>query len=118
MAKRKVNKFEAVRQALSELGSSAAPIQIQSHLKGKGIEMTTKHISTYKGSILKGKPAVAKQPTARPAAAKPVAATPSVNGAAKSPVHGAGSLSQQVAMLKAVAGTIGRAEAKAILDLF
>jgi hypothetical protein len=52
----KVNKMECVRQALSRLGNDAKPKDIQDFLQREfALPMDTKMISTYKGSILKGK---------------------------------------------------------------
>ena len=57
MAKKKnsgMTKQEAVRQALAELGNDAMPMQIKGFVKERfGIEMTTAHISTAKGDILR-----------------------------------------------------------------
>ena len=50
----RVNKMDCVRQALTELGNDAQPKDIQDFLKRKfGLDMNTKFISTYKGSILR-----------------------------------------------------------------
>jgi hypothetical protein len=68
-----MTKQEAVRRALSELGNDAKPTQIKGFVKERlGIEMTTDHISTAKGDILrkaggKGK-SVAKKPQVQSAA--------------------------------------------------
>jgi hypothetical protein len=49
-----VNKMQCVREALAELGNDAQPKDIQDFLKRKfGLDMNTKFISTYKGSILR-----------------------------------------------------------------
>lgn len=49
-----VNKREAVRQALDELGPKARPPQIQQFVRERfGVEMAPNHISSYKSSILK-----------------------------------------------------------------
>jgi len=48
----KVNKMEAVRRALGELGPDAKPKEIQVYVKREfGVKMSTDHISTYKGDI-------------------------------------------------------------------
>src|SRR5436190_20377771 len=48
----KVNKMEAVRRALAELGPDAKPKQIQTYVKDEfKVDMTTDHISTYKRDI-------------------------------------------------------------------
>jgi hypothetical protein len=47
-----VNKMNAVREALRELGMDAKPAAIQTFIKDKfGVEMTLDHISNYKSSI-------------------------------------------------------------------
>jgi hypothetical protein len=61
-----INKLEAVRRALDELGPDATPSELQPFIKQKfGITMTTDHISTSKSAIRrqaadKGKPTPAK----------------------------------------------------------
>src|SRR5262245_32017045 len=99
------NKLEAVRFALKELGKDAKPSELKPHIQGKyHIEMSTDHISTYKGIILhKGK----KKRGRKPAASEPQ----TTNGAAKHPAakpRVATSLAEQVAKLKEVAGAIGK----------
>jgi hypothetical protein len=72
-----MNKMEAVRQALGQLGKHAKPMQIQANIKSRfGIEMSTDHISNYKSTILKGKGGKRKASKMHPvevAAAKPAA---------------------------------------------
>jgi hypothetical protein len=67
MAK-KLTKQEAVRRALQHFGNDAKPAQMKPWIKQElSIEMSTDHISTAKGSILKaqkGKPAKAAPQTA------------------------------------------------------
>jgi hypothetical protein len=69
-----ITKLEAVRRALEAMGRDATPTQMQPYIKDHfGIEMTTGHISTYKGDILwkkkAGKGKTAKKPSAQGAAA-------------------------------------------------
>ncbi len=48
-----ITKLEAVRRALNAMGRAATPSQMKPYIKENfGIEMTTGHISTSKGSIL------------------------------------------------------------------
>jgi hypothetical protein len=117
-----LNKMDAVRRALQDLGNDAKPVPLQGHIRQKyGIDMTTDHISTYKGIILKGS-AKAKKSAPKPAASP---AKASANGSRQDPGSAAPaapkaaptSLSQQVATLKAVAAAIGKDEAKKIIDL-
>jgi hypothetical protein len=50
--KKKVTKLEAVRRTLAKMGNEAKPSKMQGYIKKRfGIEMTTDHISTYKGDI-------------------------------------------------------------------
>jgi len=68
--KAKVNKMEAVRQALVELGNDATTTNLQGFLKERfGLEMSTKFIATYRGDIL-------KKAAARTTAPESQAATP------------------------------------------
>jgi hypothetical protein len=49
-----ISKQEAVRRALAELGKDAKPTRIQGWVKDEyAIDMTTDHISTAKGQILR-----------------------------------------------------------------
>src|SRR5262249_36678667 len=64
----KPNKMEAMRRVLAKLGDAAPTLQIQSELRESfGIDMTTKHISTYRADIIKKR----KQKSKKPAAKKP-----------------------------------------------
>ncbi len=80
-----VNKMQRVREALAELGNDAQPKDIQDLLKRKfGLDMNTKFISTYKGSILREaakKGGGARQQTATaPALAKASPKVSATNG--------------------------------------
>jgi hypothetical protein len=72
--KKGINKMQRVREALAELGNDAQPKDIQDLLKRKfNLEMNTKFISTYKGSILREaaeKGGGARQQTAKAPAPK------------------------------------------------
>jgi hypothetical protein len=49
-----MTKAEALRQALSDLGTAALPMQLQAHIKDKfGIEISTSHISASKTNIVR-----------------------------------------------------------------
>jgi hypothetical protein len=68
-----ISKQEAVRRALEAMGRDATPSQMQPYIKDNfGIEMSTDHISTSKGIILRKKKAGqgkgAKRPVAQEAA--------------------------------------------------
>jgi hypothetical protein len=47
----KINKRQAVREAMDLLGMDAGPGQIQDELRKKGIDMSTNMISSYKSQI-------------------------------------------------------------------
>ncbi len=75
--RKKMSKMEAVRKALSAMGREAKPSQLKPFIRSEyGIDMTTDHISTYKGDILrkeaKAKAAAASQeaPAEKPAASR------------------------------------------------
>jgi len=72
-AKKGINKMEAVRHALAHFGSDAKPLEGRRGLKQQfGIDMSTDHISTYKGDIRRKQAGKAKAPTAKkPTASKP-----------------------------------------------
>jgi hypothetical protein len=64
-----ITKMEAVRRALKEMGRDAIPTQMQPYIKQHfGIEMSTGHISTYKGDILRKKKGGKKKGGRKPAA--------------------------------------------------
>ena len=47
-----ISKMEAVRRSLKKLGKKATPTAIQADVKARfGVEMSTDHVSTYKGDI-------------------------------------------------------------------
>jgi hypothetical protein len=107
-----MSKMDAVRQALKDLGNNAMPKQLQPYIQGSlGVQMSVDHVSTYKSQILRKK----SKGKAKAAAHKDAA-----NGAAAkvAPKPAASSLSHQVAMLKQVATSLGKEEAKRIIDLF
>ena len=64
-----INKLQCVRDALAELGNDAQTKDIQGFLKRKfNLDMNTKFVSTYKGTILREaakKSGVIRQPAAR-----------------------------------------------------
>src|SRR5215470_18060960 len=65
--KKGISKMEAVRQALGHFGNDAKPLEMRPWIKQQfGINMSTDHISTYKGDIRRK----AKAPTPAASAAK------------------------------------------------
>src|SRR5581483_7905519 len=71
----RINKMQCVRDALDEMGNDAQPKDIQGFLKRRfGLDMDTKFISTYKGTILKEaarKSGVTRRPAAVAASSAP-----------------------------------------------
>jgi hypothetical protein len=104
-----VNKMDLVRKALGKLGDNAAPKEIQDYLKKAfGVEMNTKFISTYKGSILKkaaGKSRLTRSP--EPAAAPP----------AKKEAASGGVSIEDVRAVKELADRLGPAKVRALMDV-
>ncbi|HVS39379.1 MAG TPA: hypothetical protein VMS17_27730 [Gemmataceae bacterium] len=83
---KKMSKMEAVRRALRKLGRDAKPLPLQAHIKKEfGIDMSTDHISTYKGDIARKK---AKRFAAK-RAAKAAGAAPTMTEHAKPAGKGA-----------------------------
>ena len=75
---KKLTKMEAVRRALAKMGRKAKPSALQPYIKTTfGIEMTTDHISTYKGNILNKKKA---KKSAAPSAPRAAAPAPRASG--------------------------------------
>ncbi len=87
----KITKQEAVRRALAHFGKDGKPAQMQGWIKQQfNIDMTTDHISTAKGEILRkaaaqktaARKAAAPKPQVQRAAASTAAAKPSGGQAA------------------------------------
>ncbi|HKI35084.1 MAG TPA: hypothetical protein VKA46_24720 [Gemmataceae bacterium] len=82
----RINKLQCVRDALHELGNDAQPRAIQDFLKHRfDLDMNTKFIGTYKGTILRGKSGqsgIMRTPAATAPAEVPVPpkASPQVGG--------------------------------------
>jgi hypothetical protein len=114
-----LKKMEAVRRALAELGKDAKPIDLQSHIRDKyGIEMGAKHISVCKGKIrMAARKRAARKPAAKQTATATADERPVSNGRRPATAQPAIGLAQQVARLKQVVQTIGKDEAKSIIDL-
>jgi hypothetical protein len=144
--KKGISKMEAVRRALSHLGGDAKPSEMQPWIKQQfGIQMSTDHISTYKGDIrrkqtgrAKGpaptaggtsspgtpKPAVKKPAASKPAPKKPAAPRPQAQQAAarsNGPVKGAGAgrgiSLEDIQAVKGLVGRIGAGQLRSLIDL-
>jgi hypothetical protein len=112
-----LNKMEAVKRALAKLGDDAPPLDIQAYVKRYyKIDMTTDHVSNYKGKILrekaggdkakaKGKPA-AKAPAAKPTAS-PAAASAGTRGISL----------KDIEAVKGLVGRVGPDQLRSLVDL-
>src|SRR5215218_7905299 len=111
--------MEAMRQALAELGDDAETPRLQAHLKEKfGVEMTTKHISTYRGDIIKKRQEqkAAKKPTAKKA--EPVEQEPApVPAGPVAASNGAGPVTVQLEDVLAVQKLVDRVGAEHLRTL-
>jgi hypothetical protein len=111
-----ITKTEAVRRALGELGNDAKPARIQGYVKDNfKIDMTTDHISTCKGDILRkarlGK-TPGKQGAPKGAAAAPVqASAPRGNGKG-------GILLTDILEVKRLVQRVGPAQLRTLIDAF
>jgi hypothetical protein len=115
----KISKQEAVRRALAHFGNDAKPSQMQGWIKEQfKIAMSTDHISTAKGSILKaarqkastGAKAPAPKTAAAPAAAK---SQPSVSGRKESGIP-----LDDILYVKELVGRIGPQQLHTLIDAF
>ncbi|HYT88644.1 MAG TPA: hypothetical protein VEL76_08035 [Gemmataceae bacterium] len=126
-----MNKMQAVRRALNEMGPDATPSQMQPYIKQKfGIDMSTDHISTYKGDIRRKAKEAKKAAPKAAAAAKPAAAKPAAKGKAKAkaapaaaakapPKAAGGSVSlHDIQTLKGLVGRVGAQQLRTLIDLF
>jgi hypothetical protein len=102
---KKLTKMEAVRRALAKMGRKAKPSALQPYIRTTfGIEMSTDHISTYKGNILNKK---AKQPAA-PAAPASKPRAPRASGGSV--------LLEDVLTAKALLDRIGAERLRVLID--
>jgi hypothetical protein len=83
----KITKQEAVRRALDHFGRDAKPSQMQGWIKQTfGVAMSTDHISTAKGSVLKQQADKGKPKGQKPAGPRPAAGQGPAGEAAGPPV--------------------------------
>ena len=81
-----ITKLEAVKRALAKLGKDATPSQMQPYIKATfGIEMTTDHISTSKGTLASRARKAAEAAQLAASAKKPAPAMPQSPAAASTP---------------------------------
>jgi hypothetical protein len=113
----KITKKEAVRRALAALGKKAKPTAIQGWIKDTlHIDMTTAHISTTKGDLLrKAKKPPAKKPVASPQPRGQAAPAPPRVKAA----NGKGSTVEMadILKLKDLVRRVGAAHLRTLIDL-
>jgi hypothetical protein len=110
-----MTKNEAVRQALAELGPDAKPMQMRPFIKEHfGIDMTTDHISTAKGEILR------KQKGKKKSRPKPRAEQPPPGQPKKQPARAAapnGISLQDIETVQGLVGRVGAGPLKGLIDL-
>ena len=109
----KITKQEAVRRALAHFGRDAMPSQMKPWIKGAfRIEMSTDHISTAKGNILKAQKA---KPLAKAASqmapAKKEVSTSAAPRAAAIPL-------EDILYIKALVGRVGPDSLHKLIDAF
>ena len=111
----KITKMEAVRRALKKMGREAKPADMQPYIKDTfGIEMTTDHISTYKGTILNKQ---AKKPAAAVTQAAPARKTQAPAPRTPAPTEAADSiLLDDVLTVKALLDRVGADRLRKLID--
>ena len=110
-----MTKVEAVRRALKALGKDALPAKLQPYIKQTfGIDMTTAHITTCKGDILrKGRKKPGPKPKVQPEPlVRQSAPTPPPKPAAKN-----GITLEDIQSVKCLIGRVGPDQLKGLIDL-
>jgi hypothetical protein len=114
----KITKQEAVRRALAHFGKDGKPAQMQGWIKQQlGIDMSTDHISTAKGMILRKAGGKAKKSVAKKAApVQPAAASTSP----PKPTGGkAGGIPlEDILAVKELVGRLGARPLHTLIDAF
>ena len=118
-----MTKKEAVLKSLGDLGTSATPTQLQSHIKDRyRLTMTLKHLSTAKAKILKAgelrKPAAPKAPTQQPTSQKTTVRKEEPRKAAMS--HGSGMQGislKDIETVKDLVERVGATSLKKLIDV-
>jgi hypothetical protein len=110
----RINKMECVRQALRDKGKNAKPKEIHDYLlETFGLDMNTKMISTYKGSVLKK----GGHKGGRKRRAAPAPVTPVVVLSSPQPILPAATVNKEdVRALMELADRMGPAEIREWLD--
>jgi hypothetical protein len=122
-----ITKREAVQQALGELGRDAKPTQMQGWIRDRfAIDMTTDHISTSKGEILRKEGGKGRRKGKRRAARKrptQKAARPQGQPAPTLATRGAGGKQAGIPLndilyVKALVGRFGPEQLHTLIDAF
>jgi hypothetical protein len=123
----KISKQEAVRRSLAHFGNDAKPAQMKPWIKAElGIEMSTDHISTAKGDILRKSGVRGKRPAKRakaaPKALAPKAATQPAPSAQQGPksaaAKAAGIPLNDILYVKDLVGRFGPEQLHTLIDAF
>jgi hypothetical protein len=123
----KITKQEAVRRALAHFGREAKPAQMKGWIKEEfRIDMSTDHISTAKGEILRkareGKKPAAKKPAPPKSAAREAGPKPTAPPQAKptpAPATGGGGIPlEDILAVKNLVGRLGAGPLHALIDAF
>jgi hypothetical protein len=112
-----ISKMDAVRQALSELGKTSKPVEIQKFVKERfNITMTVGHVSNYKTTILAKKKRKAPAKTVRSdvAVTSPVPPAPVAREAGK--LSASVSL-EDIRTVKSLLASVGADDLKDLIDL-
>ncbi len=115
-----ISKMEAVRRALKEMGRDAMPAQMQPYIKQHfGHEMTTGHISTYKGDILRKRKG-GRKPAAEGTAPEEGAGRTAVVRQKAAPAGGkeGGIPLDDILYVKGLVGRFGPAQLHTLIDAF
>src|SRR5579872_5675063 len=115
----KITKQEAVRRALAHFGKDGKPAEMQGWIKQQfNIEMTTDHISTAKGEILRK--ATAQKAAARKAAAPKPQVQPAAafTAPAKSTANASGIPLADILAVKALVVRLGAGPLHTLIDAF
>jgi hypothetical protein len=116
-----ITKKEAVRRALAHFGKDGKPAQMQGWIKEQfGIEMSTDHISTAKGQILRKKGGKAKKSAAKKSAPKPPVqpAAASTSPAKASGGRASGIALEDILAVKELVGRLGARPLHTLIDAF
>jgi hypothetical protein len=115
----KITKQEAVRRALAHFGREAKPAQMKGWIKEEfRIDMSTDHISTAKGEILR-KAREGKKPAAREAGPKPSAPPQAKPTPAPATGGGSGRIPlEDILAVKDLVGRLGAGPLHALIDAF